>query len=129
MIEKTVEDGMVIATLAHPTTNSITWETLAQLNAIVDEVDETDALKGIVLTGRGRFFSSGFDLPTFLNFKDHDEVVVFFELEEETLLKFFMCRKPTVAAINGHAAAAGFFLPWPVITGLPKIIPRSGLHE
>jgi enoyl-CoA hydratase/carnithine racemase len=131
MIEKSIENGIVIARLANPGTNSITTKTLEQLNGIVDEVNDTEALKGIVLTGTGRFFSSGFDLPTFLNFKDHGEVVDYFVLEEETLLKFFTCRKPTVAAINGHAAAAGFFYAvacdYRIAKNHPKI--RFGMSE
>lgn len=131
MIEKTVEEGIVIARLDNPKTNSLTRETLAQLSGIVDEVNDAEDLKGIVLTGTGRFFSSGFDLPTFLNFKDHAAVVDYFELEEETLLKLFTCRKPTVAAINGHAAAAGFFYAvacdYRIAKNHPKI--RFGMSE
>ncbi len=107
MIKEKIEDNIVIATLANGKTNSITMETLTQIDEIVKRVNEDETLKGIVLTGEGRFFSSGFHLPMFLNFKNHDEAVDFFLKEEEILINFLTCDKPIVSAINGHCAAAG----------------------
>jgi len=131
MINKEIEDGIIIATFTGSKSNSINAETIEHLNAIVDEVEAKEELKGIVLTGEGKFFSSGFDMPMFLNFKDHAEVVDFFSKEEEALLKFFTCEKPTVAAINGHAAAAGLFMAvacdYRIAKNHPKI--RLGMSE
>lgn len=107
MIKEKIEDNIVIATLASGKTNPFTVETLKQIDAVVRKVNEEEALKGIVLTGEGRFFSSGFDLPMFLGFKNHTEAVDFFLMEEEVLINFLTCRKPVVSAINGHCAAAG----------------------
>ncbi|MDJ0765025.1 MAG: enoyl-CoA hydratase/isomerase family protein [Myxococcota bacterium] len=107
MIEERIEDNIVIATLNDGRTNAFTLETLTQIDDLVKRVNEDDALKGIVLTGNGRFFSSGFHLPMFLGFKDHAEAVDFFLKEEEILINFFTCKKPVVSAINGHCAAAG----------------------
>jgi enoyl-CoA hydratase/carnithine racemase len=107
MIKETVEDNIVIATLSGGKTNPFTVETLEQLDAVVKKVNADDSLKGIILTGEGRFFSSGFHLPMFLGFKDHEEAVNFFLMEEEVLINFLTCKKPVVSAINGHCAAAG----------------------
>lgn len=107
MIKERVEDGIVVITLSHGSTNSITLDTLRQIDAIVKRVNEDDALKGIVLTGEGRFFSSGFHLPDFIAFQTHAETIAWFEEEEEHLVNFFTCDKPIVSAINGHCAAAG----------------------
>ncbi len=107
MLKETIEDNIVIITLAHGATNSITLETLRQMDAIVKKVNETQALKGIVLTGEGRFFSSGFHLPDFIAFKSIEEIHAWFDEEEELLLNFFTCEKPVVCAMNGHSAAAG----------------------
>ena len=59
MLKETIEDQIVIATLEHGSTNSITIETLKMLNEIVKKVNEDDSLKGIVITGAGKTFSSG----------------------------------------------------------------------
>ncbi|THB77157.1 MAG: enoyl-CoA hydratase/isomerase family protein [Desulfobacteraceae bacterium] len=131
MINKRIEDHIVIVEIANDKTNAYTLDLLRQLSEIVKEVNDNDALKGLVLTGSGRFFSSGFDLPMFLGFKDHDEVVEFFKEEEAILLDFFMCRKPVVSAINGHAAAGGLIFAmasdYRVVKNHPKI--RMGMSE
>lgn len=110
MINEIIEDNIVIAELENGKTNTITHETLKKLKEIIDRVNEDDSLKGIVLTGKGRFFSSGFNLPMFLGFKDLDEVIAFFEEEEQILINLFSCDKPVVSAINGHCAAMGLIM-------------------
>jgi len=107
MLKETIEDNIVIITLSHGTTNSITLETLRRINAIVKNVNETKELKGIILTGEGRFFSSGFHLPDFINFRSTEEINAWFDEEEDLLLNYFTCDKPVVCAMNGHSAAAG----------------------
>lgn len=131
MLTKVVEDGVVIVTLSNGKTNSITLETLNMLQDVVTEVNETKELKGIVLTGEGRFFSSGFDLPMFLGIKDHDGIVDFFAKEEEILTNFFTCDKPVVCAMNGHSAAMGIILSmasdYRIVKNHPKI--KLGMSE
>ncbi|GAB6094178.1 hypothetical protein JCM14469_04300 [Desulfatiferula olefinivorans] len=107
MIKETIEDGIAIITLSHGSTNSITIDTLRRIDAVVKKVSTDDALKGIVLTGEGRFFSSGFHLPDFISFKTIEEIYAWFDEEEELLLNFFTCDKPVICAMNGHSAAAG----------------------
>lgn len=111
MLESRVEDGIVIAEFSNGKYNSVTVETLAALGDVIGSVESDPALKGIVLTGKGRTFSSGFDLPTFLAFPDHPSVVRFFaETADPVFMRLFGCRKPVVAALNGAAVAGGFIL-------------------
>ena len=131
MLKKEIQDNIVIATLTDGASNAVTIETLRQLKAIVDEVNETDELKGIVLTGDGRFFSSGFSLPMFVGFASDDEVISFFEEEEQILLDYFTCTKPVVCAMNGHSAAMGLILAmasdYRIVKNHPKI--KLGMSE
>jgi len=111
MLNTKVEDGILIAEFANGKFNTITRETLKQLREAVEKTNADPSVKGIVLTGQGRMFSSGFDLPTFMGFKDLKEVVGFFtEWAEPVFMEFFMCSKPVVAAINGAAMAGGLIL-------------------
>lgn len=107
MIKERVEDNIIIATLSNGKTNSLDFETMEQLDKCIDRLNNEDELKGLVLTGDGRFFSSGFHLPMFLGFEQVKDAVDFFTKEEEMLIKFFMCKKPVICAMNGHSAAAG----------------------
>ena len=131
MLTKEIEDGVVIARLGDGKTNAITMETLKLLKEIVVEVNETDDLKGIILTGQGRFFSSGFSLPMFIKFQTPQEVISFFTAQEEILVDFFTCKKPVVCAMNGHSAAMGIILAmasdYRIVKNHPKI--KLGMSE
>lgn len=131
MLTVQTEGNIIIATFAHKNTNTLTAETLEALRAIVQRANDEEQIKGIVLTGQGRTFSSGFDLPLFLSFKDPSEVEAFFELEEEVLLELFTCHKPVVAAINGHAVAGGLLMAmacdYRIVKDHPRI--RIGMSE
>jgi len=131
MLQKEVQDSIVIARLSDGKTNAITLETLKQLKEIVGEVNENDDLKGIILTGEGRFFSSGFSLPMFMGFETPEEVISFFTEQEEILVNFFACKKPVVCAMNGHTAAMGLILAmasdYRIVKNHPKI--KIGMSE
>ncbi|MEA3470684.1 MAG: enoyl-CoA hydratase/isomerase family protein [Thermodesulfobacteriota bacterium] len=125
MLKEKIEDGIVIATFEKERTNSIDMEVLRDLKAIVKKVNEDDALKGLILTGSGKLFSSGFDLPMFLSLKNVKEVVDFIQEEEEILTELFMCKKPVVSAMNGSTIAAGLIFSmaadYRIVTNHPKI--------
>jgi len=125
MLNEKLEDGIIIATFEHGKTNSLTLETLRKLRDIVKKANQDDAVKGIVLTGAGRTFCSGFDLPMFMGFKDIDEVGNFFDEVELILVELFECSKPVVSALNGHAIAGGLIFAmatdYRIVKNHPKI--------
>ena len=129
--EYRIEDNIVIFTFNNGKVNSITTETLKGLNEVVDRVNAEEALKGIILTGTGRNFSAGFDLGTFTTFQNEQEISDWFTFEEDVMLKLFTCSKPVLAAINGHAAAAGMIFSmacdYRLIVNNPKI--KVGMTE
>ena len=131
MLKQRTEDNIIIATFDDGRTNTITEEVVNTLGEIISNVNENKDVKGLVLTGAGKTFSSGFDLPLFLGFKDISEVVAFFRKEEEVLINLFMCRKPVVAAWNGAAVAGGFIFSmaadYRIVKNHPKI--KVGMNE
>ncbi|PIE61502.1 MAG: hypothetical protein CSA29_03045 [Desulfobacterales bacterium] len=131
MLKKEIQDNIVIARISDGDTNAITIEILRELKAIIDEVNDTEALKGLVLTGEGRFFSSGFSLTTLIGFETGEAAVAFFEEQEHILLNYFTCKKPVVCALNGHAAAMGVILAmasdYRIAANHPKI--KIGMSE
>lgn len=108
--EYVIEENIVIFKFNNGKVNSITTETLQALNEVIARVNNEEELKGIIITGEGRYLSGGFDLGTFTSFKNGDEIIKWFELEEEVMYNLFTCSKPVIAAVNGHATAAGMIV-------------------
>lgn len=129
--ETRIEDGIIIFTFNNPKVNAITTETLKGLEATVGQLNADEALKGMVMTGTGRFFCGGFDLNIFTTFASGDEVTEWFKYEEEVLLKLFTCTKPIIAAINGGATAAGMIAAmasdYNIVVNNPKV--KVGMTE
>lgn len=129
--ESRVEDGIIIFTFNHPKVNSITSETIKGIEKNVDQLNADESLKGMVITGTGRFFSGGFDLNTFTSFANGEEVINWFKYEEAVLLKLFTCKKPVVSAINGGATAAGMIFAmaadYNIVVNNPKV--KVGMTE
>lgn len=131
MIEESLVEDILTIRFKNGKTNAINRQILERLGEIAQEADREPSPKGIVLTGEGRFFSSGFDLSVFLGFSDKNEAIEFFELEQKVLTSLFACRKPVVAAINGHAVAGGLIYSmaadYRIVKEHPKI--KIGMSE
>ena len=110
-IEK--EDGVAIITLNRPEKhNALSQGLLAELRGTLDEIDTDKTIRVVVLTGAGRqAFSTGFDLnPRELTSdspQDEADWNRLIRLNFETLMRIWNLRQPVVAAVNGHAVAAG----------------------
>lgn len=131
MLDTYMEDDIRIIVFRNGTTNPLDVQMLKELNDLLLSADENESPKGLVLTGTGKFFSSGFDLPVFLNFRNKQDAIDFFELEETVLTNLFTCRKPVVSAINGHCVAGGLIFSmaadYRVAVDHPKI--KVGMSE
>ncbi|MEY2476181.1 MAG: enoyl-CoA hydratase [Actinomycetota bacterium] len=98
--------GVRVLTLDRPPANAINGELLVELDAALAEAEYDDAVRAIVLTGAGRFFSGGFDLKAERQAGDDVErAAVQYKAANRRLLGI---PKPTVAMINGHCVAGGF---------------------
>lgn len=129
--EMKVEDGIVIFQIQTNKVSSISLQTLRELVEVIEQLNTRDDLKGLILTGTDKYFSGGFDLNEFTSFEGPQAIVDWFKYEEEALLKLFTCSKPVVAALNGHATAAGMIVTmacdWRMAINSPKV--RMGMTE
>jgi enoyl-CoA hydratase len=88
--------------------NAIGSAFLDRLSAQLDEVEASGAA-ALVLTGEGRAFSAGLDLPEIAAL-DRSSLERFIRRFSEVMLRVFALPVPVVAAINGHAIAGGCVL-------------------
>ena len=88
--------------------NAIGSAFLDRLSAQLDAVEASGA-SALVLTGEGRAFSAGLDLPE-VSRLDRGALERFIRRFSEVMLRVFALPVPVVAAINGHAIAGGCVL-------------------
>src|SRR5438552_11957599 len=79
----------------------------------LDDARDDDAVRAVVLTGHGRFFSAGLDLRGGIDFQALSSTGTptdpFLRLSS-CLLNFLRFPKPSVAMLRGHAIAGGLIL-------------------
>src|SRR5207247_4785707 len=107
------EDGVRVVTLDRPLANAITPTLLRDLSSALDEAREDDAVRAVILTGEGRFFSAGLDLRGGIDFQALSSTGTptdpFLPLRS-CLLSFLRFPKPTVGMLRGHSIAGGLIL-------------------
>ncbi len=109
MIDHTRDGAIHIVTLnAGPNVINPDWQTrMLEVLEIVENDCEGEA--GLVLTGEGKFFSNGLDVPVVMSLKG-DDAARFSANMGQIMTRLLLLPMPTVAAVNGHAFAAGAFL-------------------
>ena len=101
-------DGEVFVLCLTDGDNRFNWDSVAEWNLALDEVEASDGPAALVTTGTGKFYSNGLDLDALMaDAGERDSFV-------PDVLRLFarMLRLPvaTVAAVNGHAFAAGMMM-------------------
>ncbi|MPZ44369.1 MAG: hypothetical protein GEV05_13365 [Betaproteobacteria bacterium] len=109
IVEK--KDGVVTFTLNRPEKlNALSPALRLGLKRILEDVNDDDDAKVLVLTGAGRGFCSGADMVG----QSHSDVPPSRQDIEESRFgwigRFRSMRKPVLAAVNGVAAGGGFSL-------------------
>ncbi|HVB70113.1 MAG TPA: enoyl-CoA hydratase/isomerase family protein [Acidimicrobiales bacterium] len=88
--------------------NRVNLDSLALLHERLDEVEAEPGPRALVVTGAGKFFSNGLDLPRFM--EDPAQMGATLTELHRTVARLFLFPAYTVAALNGHTFAAGALL-------------------
>lgn len=108
-IELTSSDGVATITMNRPERrNALSPQLDEDLRAAFDVVGRDDAVRAVVLTGRGDGFCAGADLKAFGTMPGPDAIYDHLTQRYLPLLKAITTlEKPVLAAMNGAAAGAG----------------------
>lgn len=126
-------DGVMLVTLNRPDKlNALSPGMRGSLIAAIDQADEDDDVRAVIITGEGRAFCAGADLSrgeeTF-NYEKRGD------LRDDGLnrdggglvvLRIFNCKKPVIAAINGPAVGFGATMTLPMDIRLASTEARIG---
>jgi len=103
-----VADGIAVLTVDRPDKlNALNAATIAELGEAVREVRESDAVRGVVVTGGGRkAFVAGADIAELAGMGPLAGVEVS-RLGQRVFRELELLRKPVIAAVNGFALGGG----------------------
>ena len=90
--------------------NAIDATMIAEINAALDQIEDDEAVRAIVVHGNGRAFCSGFDLQAGIaaNRKTESDWRAAIDVDLELIMRFWHSPKPTIAALHGYVLAGGF---------------------
>ncbi|WP_432847142.1 enoyl-CoA hydratase/isomerase family protein [Amycolatopsis sp. CA-161197] len=113
LVDLSFRDSIAIVRLDRPDRlNALSDELLADFETALDRIDTESSCRAIVVTGSGRAFCVGADLPEVLNRLDGDPetILAFVRRAGNAFSRLENSPRPVVAAVNGHAVAGGFEL-------------------
>jgi 3,2-trans-enoyl-CoA isomerase len=89
--------------------NALNDRAVEELNEAFQKFADDPEIRSVVLTGKGKFFSFGFDIPGFLSYSKED-FTRYLTNFTDLYTRLFLFPKPVIASLNGHAVAGGCML-------------------
>ena len=101
---------VAMLTLNRPPVNSLSMEMCQAISAAVKDVEDDSNVEGVVLASSNpNILSAGLDLAELYN-PDPNRLPDFWNSFQQLFIDLYLSRLATVAAIEGHAPAAGCML-------------------
>jgi len=89
--------------------NALNGQVVEEMRSALAGFENDPDTKAIILTGQGKFFSFGFDIPEFLSYSK-PEFTDYLTRFTDLYTYMFQYPKPIIAALNGHTIAGGCML-------------------
>jgi enoyl-CoA hydratase/carnithine racemase len=102
-------DGVLHAEMHHPHANSLDGELVTALAEVVDEFVRGDAKVLLLSSGIPDFFATGAH-PSHISSLSAEELADYRDALRAPLERLAMCRRPSIAAFDGHALGSGLEL-------------------
>ncbi len=101
------DDGVALLTIDRPEAlNAMNVLMLEELCEVIDQVEEDDEVRVLVITGAGRAFVAGADIAHMKDFSPQ-QAKEWSEQGQRTVGKIENMKKPVIAAVNGYALGGG----------------------
>jgi Delta3-Delta2-enoyl-CoA isomerase len=124
-----LRDGLATVRLQRGKVNALNEQVVDELSGCFRELEADPAVRGILLTGTGKFFSFGFDIPEFLGVPK-EGFARYLRKFAGLYRELFLHPRPVVAALNGHTVAGGCMLASACdVRVMVKENARIGLNE
>ncbi len=101
------ESGIVTIVINYPPVNALTLEMLSELECVFDELETNEDIRVVILTAEGkRAFVAGADVNA-LSVRKKQHIKMFLPRIQKVFNRIDAFPKPTICAINSHAAGNG----------------------
>ncbi len=98
--------GVATVALCRGKVNAINETVIDELAEGFRKLEKNRDIRAVILTGAGKFFTFGFDIPEFLGYPKND-FIRYLTKFTDFYTYLFTYPKPVVAALNGHTIAGG----------------------
>ncbi len=105
LVQVDVQSDVAVITLANPPVNALSQAVCRTIQAAVEEADQNEAVRAIVIIGSGSTFSGGADITEFAGLRDQGPGADF--PMHNMINRVEASSKPVVAAIHGNALGGG----------------------
>ena len=105
-----VKDYVAVATLNRPPVNAVNWAMRDRIIEIMDQANDREDIRVVLLTAQGDVFCAGADLKQRPDPNQPGQYWWHNRLTRETGNSIKECAKPVIAAVNGAALGAGLGL-------------------
>lgn len=104
-----MEGSVAWVTIERGKVNALDDALRNELHECLRQLEDDPAVRAVVLTGTGKFFTFGLDIPLLLNYTK-EEFTGFLTRFADLYAYLFLYPKPVIAALNGHTIAGGCML-------------------
>jgi len=129
-IQITHKGDVAILQLDRGKVNAINFQMVQEFRSALKDLEQNDAVRGVILTGKPHYFSAGLDVIELFGF-DREEIKTFFEAFGAMYLEVARFTKPLICAITGYSPAGGTVIAigcdYRVMADHPKFV--IGLNE
>jgi Delta3-Delta2-enoyl-CoA isomerase len=100
------DQGITTVTLSRGKVNALNEAVIDEMTAHFRTLAADGATRAVILSGKGKFFTYGFDIPEFLGYPKEDYLRYLTKFTD-FYRELFLFPKPVIAALNGHTMAGG----------------------
>ena len=101
-------DGIVTLTLNRPAQyNALSGEMLTELQSALDDINQDDAARVVIIAANGKAFCPGHDLKEMRSSEEREFHQALFDKCGRVMLTINQMQQPVIARVNGIATAAG----------------------
>ena len=103
------DQGIVTVRISRGKVNALNETVIDEMTGHFKERLGDAGVRAVILTGTGKFFTFGFDIPEFLGYPK-ESFIRYLTKFTDLCTYLFLYPKPVVAALNGHTIAGGCML-------------------